>query len=191
MRVCRPLLPKDNTASTPQVVVGTEDWLVKCRPKSAMQEQLEKLQTTVDTLKDTLKVDVEGYRESTSILARPYLQIVAAEALLLAAHSKKDAKASHKFKKLAQQEDGKLEKFTAVVSKHVGVRTTASSYAVTADSILHQRNHQACHYVSWEELDAEVEHARQLVKTMPSLRTECRFEAMLLELYKDLKECFP
>ena len=50
--------------------MGTKDWLVKCRPKSAMQEQLEKLQTTVDTLKadvDTLKVDVEGYRESTSL----------------------------------------------------------------------------------------------------------------------------
>ena len=116
---------------------------------------------------------------------------MAAEALLLAAHSKKEAKASHRFKKLAQQEDGKLEKFTAIVSKHVGVHTTASSYAVTADSILHRRNHQACHYASWEELDAEVEHARQLVKTMPSLRIECRAGAALLELYEDLKECFP
>lgn len=193
--VQRLLTSEVELVEVPDRNVGTEPWTILCHESSSnvQRAEFEALKTQVSSLSSqvsSLTSRVTRLEGSLVVVGSPYLQTVAAECLLHAAGANKEAFESYRFKKMASKGNVGLLKFTEAVKEHIGMEITADSYAAAADKMIDRRNLQACHYESWASLDTAVEEARKLLVLLPALRGKHKAEAMVLDLYEQLKEAF-
>jgi len=151
---------------------------------SAMQlEFVEKIDSLFDELlnSEATNIRLENLLKTIGV---PFLQTVAAEALLYFYKGPRSKTNSTRYQNLAAEGDERLQ----MIAEVVGV--SAWKYAKVADSIVDKRNHMACHYSNWEKLDQKIHHCREILLCLPKLKQDCQLEAQVIELYENLKKAF-
>ena len=83
-----------------------------------------------------------------------------------------------------------LAAYTQVISKRQAFRTTEEIVANSLDDVINARN-AFVHYRSERTFYHEaIVIAQQLIQRYPELRQKCATEALIVETYDSLKQCF-
>lgn len=163
------------------ISVGAGQWCVftKSDRYSRLGERVQNLEGQVTDL----KTDV---LESACIR----VPLVATQALLFAAKDPDKGYTSFRFDKIAHTQA--MTNYTRVVYKRKGQTIPANEKAVAAmlDAVINARN-ALVHYRNEESFYQQVIlKTQQLIQRHPRLRQECPVEVLIVETYKELKQCF-
>ena len=163
------------------ICVGSKEWCV-----FSETDRFDKLEQRVKQLEDESsiqKVDVVA-----SAIVR--LQLVATQALLLAAKAPNNSWTNFRFTKLLNTPAAaQLTKYTESINKRQVPATNDRAVANMLDDIINSRNTYVHNY-DQESFSAEVVRMQSLIERYPRLQKECPGEVLVIETYDNLKQCF-
>ena len=119
------------------------------------------------------------------------LQLTATQALLFAAKDVGKGFTKLRFHKLLNTQDGvQLTNYTYTVNSRQAFPATEETVAEMLDAVINARN-AFVHYKDERRFYNEaVVQAQQLIQRYPELRQKCATEALIVETYDSLKQCF-
>lgn len=138
-----------------------------------------------------LEQDVRVLKKDVIESARIRLQLVATQALLFAAGEATQGYTSFRFQKLLNTpEVNKLSDYTRVLNSQQPMPTTESAVAVMLDMVINTRNVYVHHRDAEAFHKQTIKGLQELLQRHPQLRKECPVEALIVETYGDLRQCF-